>query len=82
MGVRNCQEIGENLQKIVKRLLANDNLIKLLYYTDKDPLSQPLLTEEEKQKHYADQYYAFDFKEQYSRYVGLILENIAKKFAS
>lgn len=50
MGVRNCQEIGENLQKIVKRLLANDNLIKLLYYTDKDPLSQPLLTEEEKQK--------------------------------
>lgn len=50
MGVRNCQEIGENLQKIVRRLLANDNLVKLLYYTDKDPLSQPLLTEEEKQK--------------------------------
>lgn len=50
MGVRNCQEIGENLQKIVKRLLANDNLVKLLYYTDKDPLSQPLLTEEKKQK--------------------------------
>ena len=39
-------------------------------------------TEEEKQKHYMDQYYAFEFKEQYSRYVGLILENIAKKFAS
>ena len=36
-------------------------------------------TEEEKQKHFMDQYYAFDFKEQYSQYVGVILENIAKK---
>jgi hypothetical protein len=50
MGVRNCCEIGENLQKIVKRLMANDNLVKLLYYTDKDPLSQPSLTQEQKQK--------------------------------
>ena len=48
MGVRNCAEIGENLQKIVKRLMANDDLVNLLYYTDKDPLSQPHLTEEEK----------------------------------
>ena len=30
------------------RLMANDNLVKLLYYTDKDPLSQPALTSEEK----------------------------------
>lgn len=50
MGVRNCREIGENLQKIVRRLMANDNLINLLYYTDKDPLSQPPLTEEQKEK--------------------------------
>ena len=50
MGVRNCQEIGENLQKIVKRLMANDNLVKLLYYTDKDPLAQPSLTDEQKIK--------------------------------
>lgn len=50
MGVRNCREIGENLQKIIKRLLANNNLVNLLYYTDKDPLSQPFLTEEQKQK--------------------------------
>ena len=48
MAVRNCAEIGENLQKIVKRLMANDNLVNLLYYTDKDPLSQPHLTESEK----------------------------------
>ena len=48
MGVRNCCEIGENLQKIVKRLMANDKLINLLYYTDKDPLSQPHLTDQEK----------------------------------
>ena len=50
MGVRNCAEIGENLQKIVKRLMANDNLVNLLYYTDKDPLSQPHLSEKEKQE--------------------------------
>lgn len=45
MGVRNCIELGENAQKIIKRLMSNQNLIKLLYYTDKDPLSQPDLTE-------------------------------------
>ena len=54
MGVRNSREIGENLQKIVKRLMANDNLVNLLYYTDKDPLSQPHLTEEQKQKEVFD----------------------------
>lgn len=48
MGVRNCAEVGENLQKIMTRLMANDNLVNLLYYTDKDPLSQPHLTDEEK----------------------------------
>ena len=50
MGVRNCTEIGENLQKIVKRRMANDNLVNLLYYTDKDPLSQPHLTDQEKKE--------------------------------
>lgn len=28
--------------------MANDNLVNLLYYTDKDPLSQPVLTQEQK----------------------------------
>ena len=50
MGVRNCAEIGENLQLIVTRLLANDDLVNLLYYTDKVPLSQPHLSEEEKRE--------------------------------
>lgn len=50
MGVRNCREIGENLQKIVKRLMANDNLVNLLYYSDKDPLNQPVLTDDQKKK--------------------------------
>lgn len=50
MAVRNCREIGENLQKIVRRLMANDNLVNLLYYTDKDPLNHPFLTEEQKRK--------------------------------
>ena len=47
MGVRNCIELGENAQKIMQRLLANQNLLKLLYYTDKDPLSQPDLTKDQ-----------------------------------
>lgn len=50
MAVRNCAEIGENLQKIVIALMANDDLVKLLYYTDKDPLSQKSLTNEEKKR--------------------------------
>lgn len=54
MGVRNCREIGENLQKIIKRLMANDNLVNLLYYSDKDPLSQPPLTDEQKEKEVFD----------------------------
>ena len=37
MGVRNCSEIGVNLHNIINRLLNNDDLVKLLYYTDKDP---------------------------------------------
>lgn len=45
--VRNCAEIGENLKLIMKRLMANQTLVKLLYYEDKDPLSQPDLTEEQ-----------------------------------
>ena len=47
MEVRNCTDIGINAQYIIKRLLANQNLLKLLYYTDKDPLSHEDLTEEQ-----------------------------------
>lgn len=47
MKVRNCTEIGENVQKIVKRLMNNQDLVKLLYYTDKDPLSNVDLTEQQ-----------------------------------
>ena len=50
MSVRNCEELGQNLQKIMSRLLSNQNLLKLLYYTDKDPYSQPDLTQEQIQK--------------------------------
>jgi len=49
MNVRNLIDIGRNGQKIVKRLMANQNLVKLLYYTDKDPLSHEDLTEEQLQ---------------------------------
>ena len=50
MGVRNCAELGENLQKIVKRLLANDDLVKLLYYEQDDPMDQPALSAEMKEQ--------------------------------
>ena len=50
MAVRNCSEIGENLQNIIKRLFVNQNLLKLLYYTDKDPLKGEDLTQEQIQK--------------------------------
>ena len=50
MSVRNCRELGENLQKIVKRLIANDDLVKLLHYEDADPLGRPALTPEVKEK--------------------------------
>ena len=47
MKVRNCADIGINAQYIVKRLMANQNLLKLLYYTDKDPLNHEDLTQEQ-----------------------------------
>ena len=47
MKVRNCTDIGINAQYIVKRLMANQDLLKLLYYTDKDPLSHEDLTQEQ-----------------------------------
>ena len=50
MGVRNCMELGVNLQKIISRLIANDDLVKLLYNTDENPLGHSVLTKEEKQK--------------------------------
>lgn len=50
MGVRNCSDIGVNAQYIVKRLMANQDLLKLLYYTDKDPLSHEDLTQEQIQE--------------------------------
>ena len=50
MGVRNCAEIGENLHRIINRLLANNDLVNLLYYTDKDPLNQKPLSDDQKKK--------------------------------
>lgn len=44
---RNLSDLGLNLQKIVTRLQSNQNLLKLLYYTDKDPYSKQDLTSEQ-----------------------------------
>ena len=37
--VRNLDEFGINLQKIITRLQSNQRLLKLLYYSDPDPFS-------------------------------------------
>ena len=41
---RNLEELGLDLQKIVARLQNNQDLLKLLYYTGKDTLSEEDLT--------------------------------------
>lgn len=50
MSVRHNGELGVVLQRIVSRLMADDELVNLLYYTDKDPYSQQPLTDEQKRK--------------------------------
>ena len=50
MGARNCGELGINLQKIISRLMANDELVQLLYYEEENPFEQPVLTAEQKKK--------------------------------
>lgn len=45
--IRNLKELGPQLQNIMTRLMANQNLLKLLYYTDKDPLSHEDLTQQQ-----------------------------------
>lgn len=50
MSIRNCGELGLNLQKIINRLMANNSLVNLLYYEDIDPLNGPSLSNEVKQK--------------------------------
>ena len=45
MATRNLADMGTNLQKITRRLQTNQNLLKLLYYTGKDPYSGEDLTE-------------------------------------
>ena len=47
---RNCEDIGINLQKIITRLMSNDKLVNLLYYTSKDPYSETPLTDAQKQR--------------------------------
>jgi hypothetical protein len=49
MSIRNCGELGLNLQKIINRLMANNSLVNLLYYEDIDPLNGPSLSNEVKQ---------------------------------
>ena len=47
MVTRNLEDLGSNLQKIVQRLQANQDLLKLLYYTGKDPFNEEDLTIEQ-----------------------------------
>lgn len=55
MSVRNCADIGKNLRRIVERLMTNDDLVNLLYYTGKDPLSEIPLTYAQKKEEIFEQ---------------------------
>lgn len=52
--IRNLGEVGLLLQKIMRRLTSNQDLLKLLYYTEKDPLGRPDLTEDQIQNEIFD----------------------------
>lgn len=54
MTVRNFQELGVNLQKIVQHLMSNNNLIKLLYNENIDPLSVEIPPEVKNNKIFND----------------------------
>lgn len=47
MATRNLEDLGLHLQKILTRLMSNQQLLKLLYYTDKDPYNNDDLTTEQ-----------------------------------
>jgi hypothetical protein len=40
--------VNKDLNLIVNKILSNDRLQKLLYYTNSDPLASPALTEDQK----------------------------------
>lgn len=46
MSIRNYGELGIVLQKVMNRLLSNQELLKLLYYTDKNPLNGEAISQE------------------------------------
>ena len=40
--------VNKDMRLLIDKILSNDRLCKMLYYTDKDPLNQPKLTDEQK----------------------------------
>lgn len=49
MSTKNFAELGNTIFTIASKLLENEQLLKLLYYTNDNPLSQSAITEEQKQ---------------------------------
>ena len=46
--IRNFKAVGDNIFLIAQKILEDDDICKLLYYTDKDPLSHENMSEEER----------------------------------
>lgn len=46
--IRNFKAVGDNLFIIAQRILNDNDICKLLYYTDNDPLSHKDMTEDER----------------------------------
>lgn len=55
MSVRNCAEIGPILQEVVSRLLANNDLCRLIYFTDRNPIEEPKYIQELERYEYLEE---------------------------
>ena len=55
MSVRNCAEIGPILQEVISRLLANDELCRLIYFTDRNPIEEPKYIQELERNEYLEE---------------------------
>ena len=55
MSVRNCAEIGPILQEVISRLLANNELCRLIYFTDRNPIEEPKYIQELERYEYLEE---------------------------
>lgn len=55
MSVRNCAEVGPILKEVVSRLLGNNELCRLIYFTDRNPIEEPKYIQELERYEYLEE---------------------------